>query len=110
MADIVFNTVWYLPSENTWGNFNPLAFRDAGRLMVRADSLEFVGSKNHVLVEGIRRVTIGKQGRDFVNQWVKVDYGKDSQAFFADGGWLGWGGLIGGTQKIYAALYRFNQP
>jgi hypothetical protein len=109
MASITFATVWYLPSENTWKDFNMLAFRDTGRLVVNADSLEYAGGKNRVVIGDIKRVTLGKQGRDFVNNWVKVEFGDGASAFFADGSLLGWGGILGGTQKIYAALSRFNR-
>jgi hypothetical protein len=85
-----------------------LAFRDSGKLIVYEDSLEFTGKKGQVKISDIKRVTIGKQGRDFVNNWVKVEYGTDGKAYFADGSLLGWGGILGGTQSIYTALGRFN--
>ena len=108
MVASTFSSVWYLPSENTWGNFNMLAFRDSGKLNVNEDSMEFIGSKNRVKISDVKRVTLGKQGRDFVNNWVKVEYGADGTAYFADGSLLGWGGIFGGTQKIYTSLVRFN--
>jgi hypothetical protein len=41
-------------------------------------------------------------------KWVKVEYADEShrtiQAFFADGSSLGWGGIFGGTEKMYKAL------
>jgi hypothetical protein len=105
----VFNPVWFLPSENRWRDMNILAFKDTGRLIVQPQLLEFQGNKEKVAITEIRRVSIGKQGRDFVNQWVKVEYGDaqaPSTAYFADGSWLGWGGVFGGTRRILAALER----
>ncbi len=109
MDAVFFNPVWYLPSENTWGEFNPLAFRDSGSLTVGQDRLEFAGSKHRLVISDIRAVTIGKQGRDFVNDWVKVEYGDGASAYFADGSLLGWGGFLGGTRNLYASLSRFNR-
>jgi hypothetical protein len=103
MAPLTFNTVWYLPSENTWTDFNFLAFRDSGRLVVNPDSLEFTGGKTRLAIRDVHTVTQGKQGRDFVNTWVRVEYGEGQTAFFADGSLLGWGGVLGGTGAIYAA-------
>lgn len=107
MAKRQFNSVWYLPAENEWRDLNLLAFKDNGRLLVRDDSLEFQGAKGSVAITNVRRVSLGKQGRDFVNDWVKIEYGDGaapSTAFFADGSWLGWGGILGGTKRILAAV------
>ena len=107
MAEQQFNSVWYLPAENKWRDLNMRAFRDTGRLIVRDDSVEFQGKKERVVITHVRRVSFGKQGRDFVNDWVKIEYGNDamtSTAFFADGSWLGWGGILGGTKSILAAV------
>lgn len=107
MPTMVLNHIWYLPSENRWRDMNLLAFRDSGRLVVAHDALEFQGNKERVVISEIRRVSLGKQGRDFVNDWVKVEYGgpaSPSTAFFADGSYLGWGGVFGGTRRILAAI------
>ncbi len=109
MSAVVFNSVWYLPSENTWADFNVLAFRDSGSLTVGEEQIEFAGAKHRLVIADIRRVTVGRQGRDFVNDWVKVEYGDGATAFFADGSLLGWGGLLGGTRNLYASLSRFNR-
>lgn len=100
MARITFTNVWYLPEENRWRDMNLLAMRDTGVLVVNEESLEFQGRKEKVRITGVKRVAYGKQGRDFVNNWVKIEYGDDKQAFFADGSWLGWGGIFGGTKRI----------
>jgi len=47
-----------------------------------------------------------------VNNWVRVDFGDPPQvlqAFFADGSWLGYGGIFGGTKKIYNAVMEVYQ-
>ena len=104
MASSRFSKVWYLPEENRWRDMNLLAMRDTGILVVIDRSLEFQGRKEQVRITGVKRVSYGKQGRDFVNNWVKIDYGDGKQAFFADGSWLGWGGILGGTKKILNAV------
>ncbi len=88
MGRRVFEPVWYLPSENRWRAWNPLAFKDVGKLIVSDHAIEFQGRGQKVAVSQIRSVSIGKQGRDFVNDWVKVEYGPGptpATAFFADG-------------------------
>lgn len=104
MAPRTFPAVWYLPSENRWRDLNVLAMRDRGSLTVHDDSLEFVGKKGTVRVNAVHRITYGKQGRDFVNNWVKLEYGDGQTAFFADGSYFGWGGLFGGTRALWRAV------
>lgn len=107
MQEVQFEKVWYRPDESRWRDMEVVAFKDSGRLVVRADSLEFYGKANHVLVAGARSVALVKQGRDFVNDWVRIEYGDPAApatAFFADGSWLGWGGILGGTRRIYDAV------
>ncbi|MCX6072487.1 MAG: hypothetical protein NTU91_16805 [Chloroflexi bacterium] len=107
MPSTVLDHIWYLPSENRWRDMNILAFRDSGRLIVGDGTLEYQGGKERVVISGIRRVSMGKQGRDFVNDWVKIEYGDaaaPTTAFFADGSYLGWGGVFGGTRRLFAIV------
>ena len=109
MATSKLGKVWYLPEENRWRDMNILAMRDAGTLVVNDESLEFHGKKERVHITGVKRVSYGKQGRDFVNNWVKIEYGDGKTAFFADGSWLGWGGIFGGTKRVLNAV-RHLEP
>ncbi len=107
MTPTVLNPVGYLPSENRWRDMNLLAFKDTCRLLVTEIAREFQGNKERVVIMDIRRVSIGKRGRDFVNDWVKVEYGSAASpatAIFADGSCLGWGGAFGGTRRLLAAV------
>ena len=104
MAISEFTKVWYLPEENRWRDMNLLAMRDTGVLVVNDESLEFQGRKEKVRITAVKRISYGKQGRDFVNNWVKIEYGDGKQAFFADGSLLGWGGIFGGTKRILSAV------
>jgi hypothetical protein len=104
-----FDTVWYLPDENRWRDLNPLAYKDVGKLTINEESIEFQGRGQTLVIEKVRRVSYGKQGRDFVNNWVKVEYGDGptaSTAFFADGSMMGWRGIFGGTKRILDAVKR----
>jgi hypothetical protein len=109
MVAQVFDKVWYLPHENKWRDLNVLAYRDAGKLTVYADSMEFKGKRKTVIIKNVHSVSYGKQGRDFVNNWVRVEYGDSaapSVAYFADGSMHGWGGIFGGTKRILEAVRR----
>ncbi|MGE5418485.1 MAG: SHOCT domain-containing protein, partial [Accumulibacter sp.] len=92
------------------------AFQDKGDLIVEDDRLRFNGSKWNITISDIKKASYGKQGRDFVNNWVKIDYlenGTPKKAFFASGAGLGWGGVLGGTQKILNAIeemFRNQRP
>ena len=84
-----------------------MAYKDSGRLVVRAGGLEFHGRRGIVRVANARSIVLTKQGRDYINDWVKIEYGdpaRPSTAFFADGSWFGWGGILGGTRRIYEAV------
>ena len=41
-------------------------------------------------------------------KWIRIEYGNEPDparlVYFADGSWLGWGGILGGTRKIYQEL------
>ena len=109
MATSTFRSVWYLPAENRWRDLKMLAMRDSGTLVVNEDSLEFTGKKEKVSITGVKRVSYGKQGRDFANNWVKIEYQDGETAYFADGSLLGWGGIFGGTKKILNAVQHLQQ-
>ena len=107
MPELQFENVWYRPDESRWRDMELVAYRDSGRLVVRADALEFHGKAGRVVVAGVRGVALVKQGRDFINDWVRIEYGeagRPATAFFADGSWLGWGGILGGTRRIFEAV------
>jgi hypothetical protein len=100
-----FDNVWYSPRKR-WYDLHLLAYRDVGRLTIGDKSIEFQGRRQRLVLESIRRVSYGKQGRDFVNNWVRVDYDdgvSPSTALFADGNTHGWSGVLGGTKQIFDA-------
>jgi hypothetical protein len=109
MATTEFHNVWYRPEKNHWHEVTVIAMRNVGTLIVNEDSLEFRGKRETVRVTDVRRVSYGKQGKDRVNNWVRVEYGDGMSAYFADGSRLGWGGIFGGTKTILAAV-RHLEP
>ena len=111
MAERTFHSVWYLPDQNSWQDMNIFAFRDIGTLTIGKRSIEFHGRKGAVHIAHVKRISYGRQGRDFVNNWVRIEYGDSpatSVAFFADGSLLGWGGVLGGTKKLLAAVQHLG--
>jgi len=76
MVPLKFDKVWYLPQENRWRDMNMLAYRDTGQLVLQDKSMEFRGKKETVIITRIQSVSCGRQRRDFVNNWVRVEYGE----------------------------------
>lgn len=104
----IFGKVWYLSKENKVSDLKLCAWQDSGTLTVGEDSLEFAGKKETVTITDIQKITFGKQGRDFINNWVRIEYQNGHKAFFADGSLLGYGGILGGTKKIFNAVSHLS--
>lgn len=100
-----FDNVWYSPQKK-WHDLHLLAYADIGKLTIGKKSIEFQGRSQRLLIQGIRRVSYGTHGRDFINNWVSVEYGDgetSSTVLFADGTMRGWGGVAGGTKRLFDA-------
>lgn len=99
---------WYLPSENTWRDFQMMAMKDIGVLIIETNGITFKGKNSSIVINRLHSVSYGKQGRDFINNWIKVEYydlnNEMQQAYFADGNNGGWSGIFGGTKKVYNIL------
>jgi hypothetical protein len=109
MKPQTFDNVWYLSGDSIWRIFRLLAYQDVGKLTVSNSRVEFESSQRTIVIDRIQRVSYGKQGRDFVNNWVKIEYdegGSSHKAFFADGGSHGWDGAFGGTKRILEAVKK----
>lgn len=107
------NGVWYLPSANKLKDLNLLAMKDTGSLILENGEIIFKGNKfQQVSIKNIQSISYGKQGRDFVNNWVKIIYsteeGENKVAYFADGRLLGWSGIFGGTKSIMDKIQKAN--
>jgi hypothetical protein len=109
-AKYILENTWYLPSENTWKEMNYMAMRDIGTLSIESHGISFKGAQTNLFIDQFVSVAYGKQGRDFINKWVKIEYrdasGELNQAFFADGNNRGWAGIFGGTKKLYQIIVR----
>ena len=111
MACEVFNEVWFTPKRKLL-SMKLLAYDDKGVLTVHERSIDFRGRTTTLTIEDIRGISFGKHGRDFVNDWVKVEFfdGATLQtACFADGSQIGWGGVLGGTKRMFEAMSRILQ-
>ena len=105
MQQRIFQPVWYRPFQNKWeGPDFFVAMRDSGKLVIEHDKLIYSGKMGEIVISDIHRVSYGRQGRDWVNKWVRIAYGDKKVAYFADGGNLGWRGLFGGTREIYRVV------
>jgi hypothetical protein len=44
----------------------------------------------------------------YITKWVKIEYADDNnetcRVFLADGSFFGWGGVFGGTEKLYQSI------
>ena len=103
-----FENIWYLPSANTWKDFQYLAMKDIGVLTIETNCITFIGNNTRLVINRLFSISYGKQGRDFINNWVKVEFyginGEPQDAYFADGNNRGWSGIFWGTRKIHNLL------
>jgi hypothetical protein len=98
--------VWYLPAERGVANPALPTYNDVGVLHIGDDAVVFDGERQ-IVIENPRLVTYSRQGSNLINNWVKVVYGSGETpevALFADGRFGGWGGLLGGTKRIFEAI------
>ena len=107
MEKIVYSCVWYRQTQKN--DLFPKAMQDVGTLTINQDHIEFRSKKLYldIPVQDVRRVHLGKQGNDWINNWTIVEYGSNCMAYFADGRLLGWRGLLGGTSAIWRTLSGF---
>ena len=97
-----FEEVWYRPTIARPGI---LVMSDTGNFIVNDDTLEFQGEKYKIKIPfpSIKRISFGKIGTDFMNDWITIEYvEKDTlYAVISAGKSLGW---AGGTDKIYSSI------
>ena len=107
-TEFILENVWFLPSANTWKDFQMMAMKDIGVLTVDTKGIIFRGNDTNLIINQLSSISYGKQGRDFINNWVKIEYyglnGELQDAYFADGNNRGWSGIFGGTKRLYNLL------
>ncbi|HVF99523.1 MAG TPA: hypothetical protein VND68_06770 [Chloroflexia bacterium] len=97
-------SVWYRwSSKRIWTPFAP---QDVGTLLITRRYLEYSSRRRNVRIPiaDISSISMGRQGSDWINKWVKVEYGREKVAYFADGRFLGWRGILGGTRRLLDRL------
>lgn len=107
MQNTVFTDVWFRYTESSWSNIELFAWQDKGTLEVRDGCLSFKGAKYAFEIHDFIAVKMTTQGRDFINTWVCVTYRDENAervAYFNDGTGLGWGGVLGGSSRLGAAI------
>jgi hypothetical protein len=100
-----FKSVWYRPHGTGLEDIAKMkAMTDRGSLDVSPGRLHFEGKWTSLDVTDIERISLGRSGKDFINTWVTLEYAGGRTAQFADGGNLGWSGILGGTRKLMRAI------
>lgn len=100
------NSVWYRAGAPSIRSIP--VYQDAGTLIVANDAIDYIGKKRRlsIPISTIERVTLGRQGIDWVNTWVAIEHGRGDVTLFKERGFLGWAGLLGGTKSIYDEIAR----
>ncbi len=112
---VKLNEVWYRSAKKSWINLFSFSMQDIGILTIGDNAIYFNGPKNAIMINkaNIKMVSYGKQGTDFTNFWVKIEYvdseGLNKEAYFADGNSMGWAGIHGGTKHIYELVQQFEK-
>ncbi|HEY0070427.1 MAG TPA: hypothetical protein VGE04_10710 [Chloroflexia bacterium] len=104
MDSTTYRSVWYRwKPKKLWNLFAP---QGVGTLRISRSYIYYSGRAHSVLIpiSDINRISMGKQGADFINKWVKIEYGAGKVAYFADGRFLGWRGILGGTRRLLDRL------
>jgi hypothetical protein len=109
MKSTFFLNVWYRSAPRWGGNFTLVAFQDRGALVLADDEIAFIGRHKTVKipVERIDHLGYVRLRGDWVNKWVKIVYNDGREAYFTNGGLLGWRGILGGSRRILEAVCRF---
>ena len=102
---MAFEKVWYRPTLEMSGFF---VMADTGTVTVRADGIAFAGKSEsrEINYEKIQKVSFGKVGSDFINNWVTIKYRDgeaDSYALFSGGKVFGFGGS-GDAARIFQTI------
>lgn len=103
----IYRGIWYRENAPKERSLEDAFKRDRGKLLISDTSIEYVGRKNNFKIENIQALHFGLQGSDPVNPYVKVTFqydGLTKTVYFADGKFLGYAGVLGGTYRIFKRL------
>jgi hypothetical protein len=106
-----FEKVWYRPTLERPGFF---VMADTGTLTVGVDGIDFRGDKDtkYVSYENMQRVSFGKVGSDFMNNWVNIQYRNgqaESYILFSGGKSLGWEGIGTADKMFYSITFALEK-
>jgi hypothetical protein len=84
---------------------------DIGTLSFKEKSILFVGEKGTFATDKIVGVKYDREGNDFVNHWIRIDFddedGNPRSAFCKDGTWRGWKSFLTKSDlPIFEALQQ----
>lgn len=114
MSPYRFNA-WYIRNYIRLSDLRLKAFDDSGTLILKKERIEFHGERDGVTIfkSQVRFISKGRQGTDRINTWIKIVYLENSRfltASFTDSGFLGWKGILGGTNHIFDTLKQLKYP
>lgn len=106
-----FEKVWYRATVEKPGFF---VMTDTGTVIIDADAIDFRGKTEamHIAYSNVLRVTYGKVGSDFINNWVIIKYSaKETESYMllSGGKALGWGGVGVGKQIFESISLALDQ-
>ena len=110
MSEEEFKNVWYLAKEITWQDKSLFPYKRSATLKLKDNCIDVICNDELIKITNIKHISIGKRGRDFINNWVKIDYEDGKTAYFADGNLIGWSGIMGGTNRIFNAIKNNIKP
>jgi hypothetical protein len=87
--------------DNVWhrrevprASMSALDKTEVGTLRIGNGQIDFDSGNRSISVKMITNISYGRQGNDFVNRWIKIDFKSDDgvlqTAFLKDGYWRGW--------------------
>ncbi len=100
-----FRNVWLRESKANMTSL--LAMQDIGVLQVSEGLISYQGKKYNFNINKLVAIEFTQQGADFVNKWVKMVFDSaegQRSVYIKDGSLLGWGGIFGGTKKLYEVI------
>src|SRR5712671_267148 len=107
---MIVHGVWYRTHPMREVSLAEAFDRDRGTLKIEDHHLEFKSDKNNIMINNILRLRYGLAGNKGLNTWVHVTYNHDGavqDAYFADGKFLGYFGILGGTKRIWNQVVKF---
>jgi hypothetical protein len=81
--------------------------QESGKLTVENGNATFVGKKRTIAMTPVK--SVGRKRIGMWSDWLDLEYdegGQPAHVYLTDSRFLGWGGLLGGNEKIAGALQQ----